>query len=163
MQCRKQDWKAVDYQIWLNLLCSVLSWPHFLHAEEKYQKAVEGLNPDPNSHGFWFDIQQVTGTTLSAKVIFTFQVLLVFFSMFQRAGEDPDQHEREEDGDVWRVELDQGHPHPHSLVWRRHWWTRWSPVTQSLNALQTLVVLCLFSVWIWLSCTRQYSWSGECE
>ena len=84
-------------------------------------------------------------------------------SMFQRAGEDPDQHEREEDGDVWRVELDQGHPHPHSLVWRRHWWTRWSPVTQSLNALQTLVVLCLFSVWIWLSCTRQYSWSGECE
>ena len=46
----------------------VLSWPHFLNAEEKYQKAVEGLNPDPNSHGFWFDIQQVTGTTLSAKV-----------------------------------------------------------------------------------------------
>jgi hypothetical protein len=25
------------------------------------------LNPDPNSHGFWFDIQQDTGTTLSAK------------------------------------------------------------------------------------------------
>jgi len=45
----------------------VLSWPHFLHAEEKYQKAVEGLKPDPSSHGFWFDIQQVTGTTLSAK------------------------------------------------------------------------------------------------
>merc|ERR1719295_2499495 len=45
----------------------VLSWPHFLHAEEKYQNAVEGLNPDPESHGFWFDIQQVTGTTLSAK------------------------------------------------------------------------------------------------
>ena len=54
---------------------SVLSWPHFLHAEEKYQKAVQGLKPDPNSHGFWFDIQQVTGTTLSAKVMFTFQVL----------------------------------------------------------------------------------------
>ena len=47
----------------------VLSWPHFLHAEEKYQEAVEGLKPDPSSHGFWFDIQQVTGTTLSAKVI----------------------------------------------------------------------------------------------
>jgi len=45
----------------------VLSWPHFLNAEEKYQKSVEGLNPDPESHGFWFDIQQVTGTTLSAK------------------------------------------------------------------------------------------------
>ena len=46
----------------------VLSWPHFLNAEEKYQKAVEGLNPDPESHGSWFDIQQVTGATLSAKV-----------------------------------------------------------------------------------------------
>jgi len=45
----------------------VLSWPHFLNAAEKYQGAVEGLSPDPNSHGFWFDIQQVTGTTLSAK------------------------------------------------------------------------------------------------
>ena len=52
------------------ILFSVLSWPHFLHAEEKYQKAVDGLKPDPNSHGFWFDIQQVTGTTLSAKVIY---------------------------------------------------------------------------------------------
>ena len=49
----------------------VLSWPHFLNAAEKYQGAVEGLNPDPNSHGFWFDIQQVTGTTLSAKVIYS--------------------------------------------------------------------------------------------
>jgi len=45
----------------------VLSWPHFLHAEEKYSSAVEGLSPDPETHGFWFDIQQVTGTTLSAK------------------------------------------------------------------------------------------------
>merc|ERR1712105_318552 len=45
----------------------VLSWPHFLHAEEKYSSAVEGLSPDPEVHGFWFDIQQVTGTTLSAK------------------------------------------------------------------------------------------------
>jgi len=45
----------------------VLSWPHFLHAEAKYQDAVDGLKPDKNIHGFWFDIQQVTGTTLSAK------------------------------------------------------------------------------------------------
>lgn len=45
----------------------VLSWPHFLNAEEKYSKAVEGLKPDPQKHGFWFDIQDVTGTTLSAK------------------------------------------------------------------------------------------------
>jgi hypothetical protein len=45
----------------------VLSWPHFLHAEERYQGAVEGLEPDAERHGFWFDIQQITGTTLSAK------------------------------------------------------------------------------------------------
>ena len=45
----------------------ILSWPHFLNAEEKYSKAVEGLKPDPQKHGFWFDIQDVTGTTLSAK------------------------------------------------------------------------------------------------
>lgn len=45
----------------------VLSWPHFLGAEEKYSNGVEGLNPDPEKHGFWFDIQKVTGTTLSAK------------------------------------------------------------------------------------------------
>ena len=45
----------------------VLSWPHFLNAEEKYSKGVTGLKPDPEKHGFWFDIQDVTGTTLSAK------------------------------------------------------------------------------------------------
>jgi len=45
----------------------VLSWPHFLNAEDKYSRGVEGLAPDPDIHGFWFDIQQVTGTTLSAK------------------------------------------------------------------------------------------------
>ena len=80
------------------ILFSVLSWPHFLHAEEKYQKAVDGLNPDPNLHGFWFDIQQVTGTTLSAKVIIFSR--LFFCSIFRPLGEDPDQHEREEDGEV---------------------------------------------------------------
>ena len=28
---------------------------------------MEGLKPDHQKHGFWFDIQDVTGTTLSAK------------------------------------------------------------------------------------------------
>jgi hypothetical protein len=45
----------------------VLSWPHFLHANSTFQQSVEGLNPDANKHGFWFDIQPTTGTTLSAK------------------------------------------------------------------------------------------------
>jgi len=48
----------------------VLSWPHFLGAEQKYRDAVEGLNPEKSKHGFWFDIQDVTGTTLSAKARF---------------------------------------------------------------------------------------------
>jgi len=45
----------------------VLSWPHFLGAESKFSDAVTGLSPDKEKHGFWFDIQDVTGTTLSAK------------------------------------------------------------------------------------------------
>jgi len=48
----------------------VLSWPHFLGADQKYRDAVEGLNPEKSKHGFWFDIQDVTGTTLSAKARF---------------------------------------------------------------------------------------------
>jgi len=46
----------------------VLSWPHFLHANETFQKSVTGMEPaDPEKHGFWFDVQPITGTTLSAK------------------------------------------------------------------------------------------------
>ena len=42
----------------------VLSWPHFLRGEQRFQDAVIGLRPDEERHGFWFDIQQTTGTTL---------------------------------------------------------------------------------------------------
>lgn len=45
----------------------VLSWPHFLGAEERFTRRLEGLRPNADKHGFWFDIQPVTGTTLSAK------------------------------------------------------------------------------------------------
>ena len=38
----------------------VLSWPHFLHANSSFLKAVDGLNPDQDKHGFYFDIQQVS-------------------------------------------------------------------------------------------------------
>jgi len=48
----------------------VLSWPHFLGAEHKYRDAVEGLSPEKSKHGFWFDIEPATGTTLSAKARF---------------------------------------------------------------------------------------------
>ena len=45
----------------------VLSWPHFLHGEQRFLDAVDGLRPNEDKHGFWFDIQQTTGTTLAAK------------------------------------------------------------------------------------------------
>lgn len=46
----------------------VLSWPHFLHANQTFVSRLKGLTPgDPKKHGFWFDIQPTTGTTLSAK------------------------------------------------------------------------------------------------
>jgi len=45
----------------------ILSWPHFLDAEEKFREAVEGLEPNETKHGFWFNIQPVTGTTMSVK------------------------------------------------------------------------------------------------
>jgi hypothetical protein len=45
----------------------IISWPHFLDAEPRYSQAVEGLSPNRSKHGFWFDIQGTTGTTLSAK------------------------------------------------------------------------------------------------
>ena len=83
-------------------LVPVLSWPHFLHAEAKYQDAVEGLKPDKNIHGFWFDIQQVTGTTLSAKVRWSnsFIVAVFFLMVTDLSGKDPDQHECETDGSL---------------------------------------------------------------
>jgi len=45
----------------------VLSWPHFLGANASFADSVEGLDPSQEEHGFWFDVQPVTGTTLSAK------------------------------------------------------------------------------------------------
>lgn len=48
----------------------IVSWPHFLGAEDKFRDAVTGMKPVKEKHGFWFDIQDVTGTTLSAKARF---------------------------------------------------------------------------------------------
>jgi hypothetical protein len=46
----------------------VLSWPHFLNANDTFRQALNGVTPGvPEKHGFWFDIQPTTGTTLSAK------------------------------------------------------------------------------------------------
>jgi len=46
----------------------ILSWPHFLHANQTFFEKIKGWEPaDESKHGFYFDIQPITGTTLSAK------------------------------------------------------------------------------------------------
>ena len=44
----------------------VLSWPHFLHAEDKFTKSVEGLKPNKEKPAFYVDIQPTTGTRNSS-------------------------------------------------------------------------------------------------
>jgi len=61
----------------------VLSWPHFLHAEPKFKDKVEGMSPDKEKHGFWFDIQPTTGTTLSAKARVQINVMVRNSSYFE--------------------------------------------------------------------------------
>jgi len=46
----------------------VLSWAHFLHADKSIRDKITGMTePELEKHGFWFDIQPITGTTMSAK------------------------------------------------------------------------------------------------
>lgn len=45
----------------------VLSWPHFLHANTSFIEAVDGMKPEQDKHEFFFDVQPITGTTLSAR------------------------------------------------------------------------------------------------
>ncbi len=46
----------------------MLSWPHFLGANASFPAAIDGLDAaNQEEHGFWFDVQPTTGTTLSAK------------------------------------------------------------------------------------------------
>jgi len=45
----------------------ILSWPHFLYANQSYINSVKGLQPDADRHSFYFEVQPVTGTTLAAK------------------------------------------------------------------------------------------------
>ncbi|XP_023340658.1 platelet glycoprotein 4 [Eurytemora carolleeae] len=60
----------------------VLSWPHFLHAEDKFRDEVQGLRPNVKEHGFWFDIQPTTGTTLSAKARIQINVMVRSSTIF---------------------------------------------------------------------------------
>lgn len=60
----------------------VLSWPHFLHADPKFRQNVSGLSPDEEKHGFWFDIQPTTGTTLTAKARVQINVMVRNLPLF---------------------------------------------------------------------------------
>ncbi|RXG72842.1 Scavenger receptor class B member 1 [Armadillidium vulgare] len=46
---------------------SVLSWPHFYQADEKYLNAVTGLKPDPQKHSLFIDVNPTLGMPLSAE------------------------------------------------------------------------------------------------
>lgn len=65
----------------------VLSWPHFLGTNSTFADSIEGVAPaDPDKHGFWFDVQPTTGTTLSAKARIQINVALQGSDLF--AGND---------------------------------------------------------------------------
>lgn len=46
----------------------VVSFPHFYQADEKYVKAIEGMNPNEEEHETYLDINPVSGVdTLSFR------------------------------------------------------------------------------------------------
>ncbi|XP_040570236.1 scavenger receptor class B member 1 [Lepeophtheirus salmonis] len=46
----------------------IISWPHFYQANPNLLNEVEGLNPDPEKHQFYIDIQPKLGSGLRAAV-----------------------------------------------------------------------------------------------
>ena len=130
-------WWHFVIQIWTNLIFSSL----LAALSPRRGEVPEGsgrfeARPKQPRILVWHSTGHRDHTQRKGNLLFKF-----FRSMFQPPGEDPDQHEREEDGDVWCVEFHQGRPHPHTLVWRRHWWTRWPP--ESFNANVGCVVFIL--------------------
>ena len=54
-----------------------MSWPHFLHGDPSIRNAVDGVEePRRDEHEFYFDIEPLWGTTLSAHAAFQFNVLV---------------------------------------------------------------------------------------
>ncbi len=58
----------------------ILSWPHFLHANQSYLNSLTGLTPDAEKHSFYFDVQPTTGTTLAAKARIQVSNLSTFYA-----------------------------------------------------------------------------------
>lgn len=53
-----------------------LSFPHFYQADEKYQNAVEGLNPEKEKHEFYVDIAPDFGFPLAIRPKFQLNVVI---------------------------------------------------------------------------------------
>ena len=47
---------------------AMMSWPHFFEADPKLLEAVEGLNPDPEKHQFYIDLQPVSFHSIFYRV-----------------------------------------------------------------------------------------------
>ncbi|KAH7969645.1 hypothetical protein HPB52_020771 [Rhipicephalus sanguineus] len=45
----------------------VLSFPHFLYADSSYRADVDGMNPDPNKHQFFFNSEPTLGVTVNVR------------------------------------------------------------------------------------------------
>jgi len=58
----------------------ILSWPHFLHANQSYLNSLTGLTPDAEKHSFYFDVQPTTGTTLAAKARIQVSISSTFYA-----------------------------------------------------------------------------------
>ncbi|KAK7065742.1 putative cd36, partial [Halocaridina rubra] len=46
---------------------TIISWPHFYQADEKYLNAVVGLKPNPEKHALYIDISPRTGSPVRAE------------------------------------------------------------------------------------------------
>ena len=45
-----------------------ISLPHFLNADEKFNKSVIGLNPDSDKHDYIVSLEPMTGTTIKSNI-----------------------------------------------------------------------------------------------
>lgn len=45
----------------------VLSFPHFLYADESYRGDIDGMHPDPSKHEFFFNSEPTLGVTVNVR------------------------------------------------------------------------------------------------
>ena len=54
----------------------VVSFPHYLYADEKHVDSVVGMNPKKEKHQFYLDSDPLTGVTVSVRARFQVGVIL---------------------------------------------------------------------------------------